>query len=154
MIYTSLKEAQKYSWPEAFQKAFDFLGRPDLADLEAGTYEIDGKDVYALVQKQITKPVAEKRPEAHNNYIDIQFLICGEEKQGYALRTPDLEITEAREAKDTYFFAEVPGEQFVSLKGGEFTVYFSGDVHRPNCAAGESMEISKVVVKIKEALVK
>ena len=45
-------------------------------------------------------------------------------------------------------------EQFVTLHPGEFTVYFTNDIHRPNCTMDEPVNIHKAVVKIKESLIK
>ena len=50
MILDSLDNADVYhSLNSGFEQAFDFLRRPDLANLEDGTYEIEGKRVYALL---------------------------------------------------------------------------------------------------------
>ena len=48
----------------------------------------------------------------------------------------------------------VENEQFVTLHPGEFTVYFTNDIHRPNCTMDEPVNIHKAVVKIKECLIK
>ena len=53
--------------------------------------------------------------------------------------------------RDVMFYPEVSDENYVCLKPGDFAVYFTNDVHRPNCAVEESMEIKKVIVKIREA---
>ena len=133
MIYSSLKaQSAQCKWPEPFQKAFDFLKNSDLEHMEVGRYEIDGDDIYAMIQKQTTAAPENKKAESHYKYIDIQYLIRGEEMQGVA-PLPE-------------------GENFIQLKPGDFAVYFTNDIHRPNCAPGESMEIKKVVLKIREAI--
>lgn len=61
-----------------------FLKNSDLEHMEVGRYEIDGDDIYAMIQKQTTAAPENKKAESHYKYIDIQYLICGEEMQGVA----------------------------------------------------------------------
>ena len=65
---------------------------------------------------------------------------------------PEGKEREEHPERDVMYYPEVPGENFIQLKPGDFAVYFTNDIHRPNCAPGESMEIKKVVLKIREAI--
>ena len=151
MIYSSIRALDaQCTWPEAFRKAFVFLKNSDLEHMEVGRYEIDGDDVFAMIQKQITAASEQKKAESHFKYIDIQYLISGEEKQGFAPLTEGMEREEHPE-RDVTFYPEVSDENYICLKPGDFAVYFTNDVHRPNCAVEEGMEIKKVIVKIREA---
>ena len=135
MIYSSLKaQSAQCKWPEPFQKAFDFLKNSD-----------------AMIQKQTTAAPENKKAESHYKYIDIQYLIRGEEMQGVA-PLPEGKEREEHPERDVMYYSEVAGENFIQLKPGDFAVYFTNDIHRPNCAPGESMEIKKVVLKIREAI--
>ena len=65
MIYSSLKaQSAQCKWPEPFQKAFDFLKNSDLEHMEVGRYEIDGDDIYAMIQKQTTAAPENKKQRA------------------------------------------------------------------------------------------
>lgn len=151
MIYSSIRALDaQCTWPEAFRKAFAFLKNSDLEHMEVGRYEIDGDDVFAIIQKQTTAASEQKKAESHFKYIDIQYLISGEEKQGFAPLTEGMEREEHPE-RDVMFYPEVSDENYVCLKPGDFAVYFTNDVHRPNCAVEEGMEIKKVIIKIREA---
>jgi YhcH/YjgK/YiaL family protein len=73
MILDVLKNAQFHvNRNPGMAKAFAFLERPDLKDLPVGTYEIDGKRVYAMVQIGAGRPREGAMLEAHREYIDIQ----------------------------------------------------------------------------------
>lgn len=150
---TNAKKAN-FVYPEAIVKALDFLTKPETATLPVGRYEIDGDNIYVLIQDQTTAPVDKKKAESHRNYIDIQYLFSGEEVQGYAPLTDESVIAEEPEGKDNIFYNPVANEQFVTLKPGDYTIYFTNDIHRPNCTMGESVNIHKAVVKIKESLIK
>ncbi len=47
---------------------------------EPGVVEINGKNIYAQIIDLTTRDKIENRPEVHRQYIDIQFLAWGEEK--------------------------------------------------------------------------
>lgn len=59
------------------KKAFEFLKSADVDKLLDGRYEIDGENVFALVQSYRTKAENEVGWEAHKKYIDIQFIAKG-----------------------------------------------------------------------------
>ena len=146
MIYASLNAKKgNYQYPAAINTALEFLAKPETAELPVGRYELDGD--------QTTAPVENKRAESHRNYIDIQYLFTGKEVQGYAPLLPGV-TGEEPAGKDNIFYEKVENEQFVTLHPGEFTVYFTNDIHRPNCTMDEPVNIHKAVVKIKESLIK
>jgi YhcH/YjgK/YiaL family protein len=49
-----------------------------------GRHEIDGDDVFALVQRYTTKPIEERVFESHRKYIDIQYVLQGREVMCWA----------------------------------------------------------------------
>ncbi len=154
MIFSSLRVKKgNYQYPEALQKAIDFMSTEEFRTLPVGRHEIQGDDIFALIQDQTTDTPDKKRAESHRNYVDIQFLMSGEEKQGYAPLLPGVKGEEP-EGKDNIFYDQVEDEQFVCLKPGDFTIYFTDDIHRPNCAVGESCSIHKAVIKVRESLIK
>lgn len=150
---TNAKKAN-FEYPEAIVKALEFLTKEDAASLPVGRYEIDGDNIFVLIQDQTTATPDKKKAESHRNYIDIQYLFSGEEVQGYAPLTDESVIAEQPEGKDNIFYNPVANEQFVTLHPGDYTIYFTNDIHRPNCTMDESKNIHKAVVKIKESLIK
>ena len=64
--------------------ALAFLRRDDLGAMAAGTYELDGRRLYALVQDYQTKPAGDGKWEAHRRYIDLQYVVYGCEQFGCA----------------------------------------------------------------------
>lgn len=154
MIYSSIKAKEaNFVYPEAIAKALDFLKKEDTASLPVGRYEIEGDDIFVLIQDQTTAAPENKRAESHRNYIDIQYLFEGVEVQGYAMLMPGVKGEEPA-GKDNIFYDKVDNEQFITLNAGDFTVYFTNDIHRPNCTLDEPRNIHKAVVKIRESLVK
>ena len=150
MIYDTISHAGQYAkLSENFARAFAFLQSQDLAALENGRYEIDGKQVYATVTDAAHKPWAEGRWEAHRKYADIQVVIRGREIMGF--RPIDGMETEVpyNEEKDCLLLRDTPGEK-VCVKEGEMAVFFPQDAHRPGISPEDGREtIRKIIVKVR-----
>jgi biofilm protein TabA len=113
--------------------------------------EIDGKAVYALVQTYETIPAgAEVKLEAHKNYIDIQYIVSGEEMMGWAdvraLRQP----TAYNPDKDV-FHGTLPVIEMtpVQVHPGQAAVFYPEDAHAPKLAVTEPQTVRKIVVKVR-----
>jgi len=67
MVIDTIKRAQIYAeLGPRFRKALTYLTTVDVGALAAGTYEIDGRQVYALVQEYQSKrrPMGSGKPTA------------------------------------------------------------------------------------------
>ena len=86
MIVGSLQEVTQQCNPSLYmQKALEFLREIQDKVIPDGNVEIDGTNVYAIVQSYISKPdAATPKFEAHLKYIDIQYMISGKELMGWA----------------------------------------------------------------------
>jgi biofilm protein TabA len=131
------------------QKAFDFLRSPDLRMLPDGRVEIDGDRVFGLVQRFETKWVATPKFEFHKKYIDIQFILSGEEIIGWA-PTEQMEITAAYDdGKDISFGTVAKGQWTpVHLQAGQMAVLYPEDGHAPKLALRNPSAVMKIVVKV------
>lgn len=106
MIFSDIENYKKErdSYPEALQKALDFILDNDLENMESGKYEIQGDDIFANVDNKTTKLFQNAHSEVHNTYIDIHYTIIGHERLGFALRQEGEGILEDNlEAKDVLF---------------------------------------------------
>ena len=139
-------------YPQAIQKALKFLKETDLEALAPGEYPIDGDNIYAKVMVTKTAPRSTKKPEMHKEYIDVQYMIRGEEKDCFY---PDMGgniIAEDHYADGDYALYENrsdANEAYVVLKPGCFAVFFPADLHIPACSVTQDQEVKKVVVKVR-----
>lgn len=155
MIFSSIHSKDDFTnYPQAVQRALNYLKENDFVAMEPGVYEIEGKLMYAQVFDAETGPVSEKRPEVHEKYLDVQFLASGREKLGITPDTGNYEIDEKIDERDLIFYKSVENEGFITATPGCFCVFFPSDVHRPACADGEPMTVRKVVVKVSTELLK
>ncbi|MBW7475436.1 YhcH/YjgK/YiaL family protein [Paenibacillus oenotherae] len=136
------------------QQALRHLHKMDLAAAAPGKYALQGDDMFVLIQQFDTAPKATKRLEAHRQYIDIQYLISGEEELiGYARLANWHAIVEDQLADNDYaLYADTSDEIDLLLKPGMYAVFCPNDLHRPGISRSGSATIKKAVVKIKTSL--
>lgn len=132
-----------------FARAFDYLRTFDRATPD-GKRVIEEEKLFALPQRYETAPAATKRFEAHRRYIDIQYVLEGEEIIEHAPIERLPEVTEAYCAeRDVMFFRDPAATSRTLLRAGDFAVYFPADGHKPCCQAGDTPSaVRKIVMKI------
>lgn len=131
----------------AFQAAFAFLRRDDLASLPEGWVEL-GHGARADVQRYATSPAAELSFETHEKFFDIQYLIDGEEYLGVCTRQGLLPKTDYEVARDVTFYHDPVQFGQVLLRGGDYVIFAPEDAHKPRCCVNGPMEVRKIVVKV------
>ena len=134
---------------ERWNKAFIFLKSSDLTALELKRYDIEGDNLYAPVSEYLTKNEEDARYEAHQKYIDIQYVVSGKELIGVAPVSQKKDVLEAYDStKDIEFLTVTGGENRPALPD-KFFIFFPDDAHRPGLKDGENSPVRKVVVKVK-----
>jgi YhcH/YjgK/YiaL family protein len=150
MIVDKIENAHLYNAvSQRLAKALDVLKKEDFSKKADGRYDIDGSNLYYLVQQYQTKPTEQCKLEAHKDYIDIQFVSAGEEILAY---TPidNLEITTPyNKEKDIVFYKTPANISSIILTTGMFCVLFPEDAHMPKCQLKSSADVLKIVVKVK-----
>jgi biofilm protein TabA len=146
MILDVLENCERYVPLHAgFAKAFAFLRRADLKGLPLGKYELDGDRVYAMVAKEPGRGKEDDLLEAHQKYIDIQYILAGVDEMGWkSTATCTRPSGDYDSEADVRFFADAP-DAWIATRPGAFVVFFPEDGHLPLISSGE---IHKIVVKI------
>ena len=147
MIFDTLKNIENYKGLGRVYTALKFLAKTDFNSMELGRYELDGDNIFYMVQSYDTDP-KKTIAEAHKKYIDIQFMVKGEELIGIAPIGYDEKETEAIPQNDVWFY-ECKTEP-ITLIENSFMVLYPNDLHCPGVATnGKSITCKKVVVKVK-----
>jgi YhcH/YjgK/YiaL family protein len=128
----------------AFGKAFEFLSK--LTDkTEPGRYEIDGDKLYVNVMDAECHECASAKLEAHKKYIDVQFVISGNETMGWSDVKTCKSVAEPYNVSSDYtLFSDTPDTWF-AVPSGVFVVFFPEDAHAPQVGEGK---VKKAVVKV------
>jgi biofilm protein TabA len=117
-------------------------------DPDPGKVEIRGNEIYATIMDLDAKLLQEQLAEKHEMYIDVHYLIAGEETIGWSPVQEGTRPVKPYQAEEDYaIYAPSSEEVLLSLKPGMFAVFFPQDIHRPGMGqAGK--KIKKAVIKI------
>jgi YhcH/YjgK/YiaL family protein len=146
MITDNITNAHLYAnLTPRIKRAFEYTQQADLLGMALGHYELDGKNLYVIVQEYSSKLKEQGRWEAHRHYIDLQYIVQGIERMGYA-RLGRLQQGDYNPDKD---FLALSGEgDFVTLQSGDFMLLWPEDGHMPGIAVESPVYVKKAVVKI------
>lgn len=145
MILDTLENAAKYAGLRTgLSEGFGFLAQPGVAGFFPGKYEINGDLIYAIVEKNEGRNVADGRLEAHRKYLDIQYIISGNESMGWSPLS-DLVPAEGYDAKRDLEFFDGEPQSIVKVPIGSFTIFMPTDAHLPGIGTGP---IHKIVIKV------
>ncbi len=147
-------EKERSAYPKVIWDALIYLKEHDFSKMPDGNYPMGDMGITAKLQHYSTRPMEECIPEAHEEFIDIQFIVEGEEALGWCPLSPDLVVEHAYDReKDVIFYKTLIPESSVVLFPGSFAVLYPVDVHRPCCALDEPEPVCKVVVKVPVSMV-
>lgn len=133
---------------ERWEKAFNYLKTNNLEMISIGRHELDGANLFVNVDEYTTRNEENSRFEAHREYIDIQYLVYGEEKIGIIDLGNTTEIIPYDSLKDVTFLT-AKQNNYRTASPDRFFVFFPGDAHRPCVKTDENSKVRKVVVKIR-----
>lgn len=148
MIADSIENLSIYTGlGEGIKTALKYIAETDFSTVEKGKYPINGDLIYAVVNEYQTKPEAECKIEAHRRYIDVQFVVSGEEAIGYAPLNGQEPSIAYNDEKDCVFYT-VPVSK-VKISSGMFAIFYPHDLHQPGVSAETESNVKKVVVKVR-----
>jgi YhcH/YjgK/YiaL family protein len=132
----------------AWESALNFLKKNDLNQLSPGRYELSDDGTYATISEYQTKEADTAQYEAHRKYIDIQYVIDGEE---YMEIIPLAFIKEDQNYDpnaDIMFFKDQTKGEILYADKTHFFVFFPEDVHKPCLKIDAVKNVRKLVIKI------
>ncbi|MCF5718219.1 YhcH/YjgK/YiaL family protein [Aeromonas veronii] len=119
-------------------------------DAPLGKTEIDGLNLFCLVSEDLTEPAADRRGEFHEQYLDIQLLLCGEEWIGVGPH--DYVSDGADHPHPDLWFVDDEQTSYLALQPGDFAIFWPGELHRPLCTINQPAKVKKLVVKVHKDL--
>lgn len=118
-------------------------------DLTIGKHELEGESYYN-VDVYMPKSLELCRYESHKKYIDIQYMIEGEELI-YVTDIKNLQVSEQYSGeKDVMFFEGGEDVKPEVLTDGKYLIFYPQDAHKPSVRVSEvGSKVKKVVFKVK-----
>jgi len=138
-------QLNKVYWDEAFA----FLKENDLKALANGRFPIDGENVFAFITENPTKNLDSTQWESHKNYVDLHYVISGEEMIGDCPKSK-LTVTKSYDASKDIANYSGAGKIYTA-RPGTFFIFFPSDGHRPGISPGGNKSDKKIVIKIRYA---
>ena len=125
-------------------EGLNYLSTTDFTKVEDGRHDLTDY-LYANIQTYQTKEDA--LFEAHRDYIDIQYIISGEEKISVTDYSSCTEAVAYDKEKDIEF---LNGEgEYYPLKEGEYMILYPQDAHKPSISLNNQSTVRKAVVKVR-----
>lgn len=153
MIHDKIEGLLNYIPEHKRNLLFNFISHLS-EDMEEGTYDIDGDNMYAKVMSYHTKLQSDCIIEAHNKYVDIQFTLIGEEGISIYPRE-ELECISKDVESDFFTFNTNNSCSQIQIcnRAGWFTLLKTNEAHRPQESTdGKCSLVKKGVIKIKKDL--
>ena len=150
MVNDTMEQLYKYVPSKKRKKIEQFLQQVS-SDMQEGSYEIDGEDVYARIMSYPTKEGSQCTIEAHDIYRDIQFTLRGGERISVYQREK-LTANAAYDRENDFWSFHI-AEPYIQVDNipGHFTMLKPNEAHRPQESIdGRYAVVKKGVIKIKE----
>ncbi len=150
MIIDKLKNAEKYYNIHPYLEiAFQFIKDFVSNDRGDGRFDVLADEIYAIVNSYQTKPFVEKNWEIHNKYIDIQYILKGEEIHFYTNRDNMNSKSPYNFDKDIEFCSYEGNCTSLYLDTDSFAIYFPHDGHSPGHLIETPAYGRRIVVKVR-----
>lgn len=152
MIVDTLANRHIYqSLSPRIASALTHLATTDFTQLPVGKYPLDGDNIFVIVNDYQTKPKSTAPFEVHQQYIDVQYVVSGEEEFGYlplADQTPSKPYFDKHDYAEFNYESNKHNAAYIQLKAGMFALFFPGDMHMPG-TGDTPTSVRKVVIKVK-----
>jgi YhcH/YjgK/YiaL family protein len=135
---------------ERILKAAYLIDSLDFPALQDNVFEIEGKNFYYILSSyQTVADYKEKPAEAHRKYLDLQYIIYGKEKFGFAdYSNVKKSHSEYSPEKDIEFFDEIDNECFIPLNQNQYAIFFPEDIHRTGICIDKPCNVRKIIFKL------
>lgn len=147
MIIDRIENLDSYAVLDSgITKVCEYLMLNDICELPKGKYDIDGDNVFLLIDERFADSLAKPELEAHEKYVDIQYCISGSFSIGYKNISQCLTISKEYDLKnDIVFFADQPDNVIINIPG-QFVILFPWDAHLIYPPANS---VKKAIFKVK-----
>ncbi len=147
--FLKIKNANELSKiKEISPKALDFILNFCPWTENDGTYQLGG-GTFANVMTYLTNDVSATYYESHQKYIDVQYIIYGNEEMLItdASQLKECVFKEYDEQKDIALYKYDAGRKII-LDAGSAVVLYPNDAHRGAISNSETAKVRKIVVKV------
>lgn len=147
MIFGSVKNLDQFSFlKNSIKECFAYANTHDLKSFRPGCHEIDGERFFVNIVEYETTDAENRFWEAHKKYLDIHYMICGDEQIDLNF-IQNMDLKEYVE-KDDFLPMDGDKNANVILHDGDFLVCYPCDAHRTAVAVDKPEKIKKAIFKV------
>lgn len=148
MIIDKLKNYYLYEGQHhRIDKSIECIRNIDFTGALAGRHEIYGDKLFFNLIEYETTCEEEREWEAHKKYIDVHYILKGEEIIGYE-QVDLLVIKGEYNVNDDYYTLKGDLTSKVKLQSGDFMVLYPDEAHKTAIKVEETNKVRKVVFKV------
>ncbi len=150
MIFDRIENASQYAnLHKGIDIALSAMTQFSAQNFPVGKYEIDGEKVFLMLNSYQTFDPEGALSEAHKRYIDVMYMVDGEEiiyvKPAGKLK----KITKEYDPQVELLLAETDEDATpVRLTTGSFVILFPQDAHASGCWVNSPKNVKKIVGKV------
>lgn len=148
MIVGELNTLSSSGLPAVLNNALKLALTARPQDKTPGRYDLEGEHLFMNVMTFETQHPAQKKAEMHEQYIDIQLLLSGEERIEFGVVGSARQCEEQQIEEDYQLCNDIEPLQTLLMKPGMYAIFMPGEPHKPGCIVTQGEEIKKVVVKV------
>jgi YhcH/YjgK/YiaL family protein len=130
--------------------ALDYLKNINPDEVPDGRYHVDGQSVVAIFSTFTTTVYADDvEVEGHRKYIDIYYLLSGNETIAWSLVDPMDDLLDYNEDNDVWKkVVKVADLNFFDVEKGDVAILFPSDAHAPQISKERPIEARKIILKV------
>lgn len=133
---------------EKITEALDYIKNLDKNTLTPGIHEVNDEFYYNYLEYEAKEP-ANSIFEAHKNYVDIQYIVEGQERVDVSFEEY-MELDTPYDAEKDIMFFKNPQKSFSRILGpGECVIVLPHELHKPGQKVGENGNVKKIVGKVR-----
>ncbi len=151
MIFDTIQHAEQYkNLNPAINRALEAARAYTPENYPGGRVELAGDSLFLNLASYETHPAEDALMEAHQQYIDVMYMVEGSETI-YVKSTDQLAcITQEYDGEGDALLAKKDADTTaVRLEAGSFIILFPQDAHAPGCHAEGPVAVKKVIGKVR-----
>ena len=133
---------------EKITEALNYIENLDKTSLTPGICEVNDEFYYNYLEYEAKEPT-NTIYEAHKNYVDIQYIVEGQEQVDVSFEEY-MELDTPYDAEKDIMFFKNPSNHFTRILGpGEYVIVLPHELHKPGQKVGENGNVKKIVGKVR-----
>lgn len=133
---------------EKITEALDLIKNLDKSTLTPGIHEVNDEFYYNYLEYEAKEPT-NSIYEAHKNYVDIQYIVEGQEHVDVSFEEY-MELDTPYDAEKDIMFFKNPQKCFSRILGPEeYVIVLPHELHKPGQKVGENGNVKKIVGKVR-----